>query len=211
LAWEWLDNATTYNQSLFSLSTPAPGADCVISQKSISFNLTITDCQSVNGTNLICQDIPRKKICPGLFRDASPTVCYLEAKPSVSTYDQALQQCNAIGGTLPSFHNESEWNDFLKQKLIVEAIQNYQTTESGIWIGLKDAVGDGTWVWEDGTNFDWNYWTMGFEPVLGHSCVVSDRTQADLAWKTVDCNGAINYAMICQMRLVMPPNSMLFF
>lgn len=168
--------------------------------------MSAIDCLQYNATNLICQDVPRQKVCPGSFRQASETVCYLQTGPSASTYEQALSRCQAIGGTLPSFHNTSEWTDFIRQKAIVEVIQGYSIRESGIWLGLKDSIGDGTWVWVDGTNFDWNYWTVGVEPKPGYGCAVAGLGQPDMAWKAESCVSAMNYSILCQMRLVMSPN-----
>lgn len=206
--WHYDDTKTNYNASEWNLPSSPAGADCVITRDQSSFNWTTVNCQQTNATNLLCQDVPTNKTCPAKFRQASPTMCYQLSTPSTATsYQQALSQCQAMNATLPSFHNYSEWKDFLKQKGFVDAIQGYPMLEPGFWIGLKDVTGNGTWVWADKSNYDWNYWTVGTEPKQAGACVVADFKMPEFTWRTEPCMSTVTFAVMCQLRLVPQTNS----
>jgi hypothetical protein len=58
--------------------------------------------------------------------------------------------CQALGGDLASIHSAAE-------NAAVLAI----TESAGAWIGATDAVSEGTWMWSDGTPWDYQTWADG--------------------------------------------------
>merc|ERR1712227_304813 len=82
---------------------------------------------------------------------------------------EAEQSCRSRGAHLASITNET------LQQNIVEYIQNQNTSDKDIWIGLTDIDDEGEWVWvKDGEPMNYSNWMTG-EPsdsCRGEDCVI---------------------------------------
>ncbi|KAA8577394.1 hypothetical protein FQN60_016752 [Etheostoma spectabile] len=63
--------------------------------------------------------------------------------------------CQTAGGNLASIHSAEE------HKFIRDYINQVSITNTFSWIGGHDAVRDGTWLWSDGSKFDFTYFNAG--------------------------------------------------
>ncbi|XP_044207430.1 galactose-specific lectin nattectin-like, partial [Thunnus albacares] len=66
-----------------------------------------------------------------------------------------LRTCISAGGNLASIHSADE-NSFLRN-LVIRVTGHCLHT----WIGGFDAVKEGTWMWTDGSRFDYRRWGTG--------------------------------------------------
>ncbi|CAG0907592.1 unnamed protein product, partial [Cyprideis torosa] len=85
--------------------------------------------------------------------------CY-QSFTTTLTWQGAQDHCVSLGANLASFHSQPEAN-------FVGA-----TGASEYWIGATDAAMEGTWVWSDGTPFDFYNWFPGAGSYgSAHNCV----------------------------------------
>ncbi|XP_055007218.1 galactose-specific lectin nattectin-like [Boleophthalmus pectinirostris] len=68
------------------------------------------------------------------------------------TWTEAEKSCHSLNGNLASIHSEDE-NTFVVG-MIVEATGHLAST----WLGGNDAVLEGTWMWSDGSAWDFTAW-----------------------------------------------------
>ncbi|XP_028447359.1 galactose-specific lectin nattectin-like [Perca flavescens] len=71
------------------------------------------------------------------------------------TWIDAETFCQTAGGHLASIHSDEE-NTFLK-----DYINQVTGANTQAWIGGSDAVQVFTWLWTDGSNFDYTSWAAG--------------------------------------------------
>ncbi|XP_039649762.1 galactose-specific lectin nattectin-like [Perca fluviatilis] len=76
---------------------------------------------------------------------------YIQAK----TWIDAQTFCQTAGGHLASIHSDAE-NTFLR-----DFINQVTGTYKNAWIGATDAVKEGTWLWTDGSKFDYKIFNAG--------------------------------------------------
>ncbi|XP_067449726.1 galactose-specific lectin nattectin-like [Thunnus thynnus] len=70
-------------------------------------------------------------------------------------WTDAERTCISAGGNLASIHSADE-NSFLRN-LVIRVTGHCLHT----WIGGFDAVKEGTWMWTDGSRFDYRRWGTG--------------------------------------------------
>ncbi|TDH06446.1 hypothetical protein EPR50_G00113310 [Perca flavescens] len=63
--------------------------------------------------------------------------------------------CISAGGNLASIHSDEE------QTFLKDFIKQVTGTYPDSWIGGFDAVKEGTWMWADGSKFNYNIWAEG--------------------------------------------------
>uniref|UniRef100_A0A8C9XK48 Galactose-specific lectin nattectin-like n=1 Tax=Sander lucioperca TaxID=283035 RepID=A0A8C9XK48_SANLU len=81
---------------------------------------------------------------------------YIQTK----TWIDAETFCQTAGGNLASIHSDAE-------HAFIKAFINQVTgTPRTSWIGGFDAVKEGTWLWSDGSKFNYKSWGVG-EPNNG--------------------------------------------
>ena len=75
----------------------------------------------------------------------------------------AQAECQSLGASvhLPSVHNTGEWTTLLLHRWIEEKYGEIANpTGETWWLGLKDSTTEMKWVWQDDSNYDWNYWAQ---------------------------------------------------
>ncbi|KAM9785503.1 galactose-specific lectin nattectin-like [Neosynchiropus ocellatus] len=76
---------------------------------------------------------------------------YADAK----TWADAELACRQLDANLPSIHSSKE-HQFLRS-LVKESAGAYVTT----WAGGHDIAKEGSWMWSDGSNFEFTLWPRG--------------------------------------------------
>ena len=103
--------------------------------------------------------------------------CYVHIDQSVN-WNKAESCCVAWGGHLASIHSDVE-ND------LVNFIRN---KDKFTWIGLSDSASDGTYVWTDGTEFDYTNFAMNQpDSSNGESCFHFFDLARGEAWNDYNC------------------------
>ena len=93
------------------------------------------------------------------------------------------------GSTSVSIH-DYELDTFLGVDLL-----NKQPT----WIGLHRANLSSSWVWSDGSSFDYSFWYSGQPNYPGEACVILNQAPANWAtWDDLDCD-VMYYPFMCQI------------
>ena len=77
-------------------------------------------------------------------------ICYGYVKNYYKTWADAEDYCKTRrGGHLASIHSEDE----------LKFVQSNFPRD--LWLGASDIVEEGTWVWTDGSSFDYSAWSSG--------------------------------------------------
>ena len=108
------------------------------------------------------------------------------------TWQDAEAACGLIytGSTLASAH-DVEQNAFL-----AETVAEYNV----VWLGLRRATTTGSWIWTDGSNYDFSYWYPPDQPIGdGERCLEMNCYFAGM-WCSWPCNNGNNERyFICQI------------
>nr|XP_014124972.1 macrophage mannose receptor 1 [Zonotrichia albicollis] len=118
------------------------------------------------------------------------------------TWHSARSVCRELGGNLASIHNNQ-----------VQAFLTFHLKDvaSETWIGLNDINSENTYLWTDGSIFDYSNWAPGFPfrdkfmvvdwkyITIETDCIAMTRRSVDGAglWENTDCQH--NKSYICQM------------
>lgn len=141
--------------------------------------------------------------------------CY-QIRPEVLnvTWEQAVVYCQSLNATLPSFRNQTDWNNFEFWRFAIFPIcgiqfiipldlqylkhfcrQNFgkalNLNTTDFWIGLtKPPNASAAWKWLDGVPFaSMNMWPTSFPMVSSNSsdtCVASIASVSN-EWQNFDC------------------------
>uniref|UniRef100_A0A914W4W2 Uncharacterized protein n=1 Tax=Plectus sambesii TaxID=2011161 RepID=A0A914W4W2_9BILA len=111
-------------------------------------------------------------------------MCYLIIASAKKNWTQAKEHCNsmALNVHLASVSTAFESVELNALTLNTDKISSCDQ----VWIGAYDSLVNGTFVWSDGTPFEYSIWQTG-EPNLRHQCV-SSSWNTSRSWKTTDCN-----------------------
>ncbi|XP_038817337.1 ladderlectin-like [Salvelinus namaycush] len=104
------------------------------------------------------------------------------------------QNCLALGGNLASVHSLLEYQ--FMQALTKDTNGDLHST----WLGGFDAIKEGTWMWSDGSRFDYTNWDTD-EPNNageGEDCLHMNAASAKL-WFDVPCEW--KFASLCSRRM----------
>ncbi|XP_068736596.1 uncharacterized protein [Montipora capricornis] len=111
--------------------------------------------------------------------------CYQKVS-SCDSWSNGQSRCATQGANLPSVHSQEE-NVFL---------QNLHNGENG-WLGLSDINSEGTFVWSDGTRFDFHYWATN-QPnnFRNEDCVhtLGSLQAHKFKWNDVNCSSCHKYS-----------------
>ncbi|KAJ8337086.1 hypothetical protein SKAU_G00383060 [Synaphobranchus kaupii] len=100
--------------------------------------------------------------------------------------------CQHLGGNLASVHNADEYS-FLR-----DLVNQHGSNKPSFWIGLADAVKEGTWLWSDGTKVDFILWNSGEPNNVGEEDCVQGNWHDTNGWNDLSCNRDL--PSICVMR-----------
>uniref|UniRef100_A0A803V281 MRC1 protein n=1 Tax=Ficedula albicollis TaxID=59894 RepID=A0A803V281_FICAL len=108
------------------------------------------------------------------------------------TWHSARSVCRELGGNLASIHNNQ-----------VQAFLTFHLKDvaSETWIGLNDINSEDTYLWTDGSVFDYSNWAQGFpfRDKFTTDCITMTKGSAYHGglWENTDCQHKKSY--ICQM------------
>ncbi|XP_028447360.1 ladderlectin-like [Perca flavescens] len=113
---------------------------------------------------------------------------YMPAKPWLD----AENFCQTAGGNLASIHSDAE-HGFIK-----DFIKQVTGTDRPAWIGGFDSVQEGTWMWTDGSNFNYQSWAGGEPNNAGgaENCLVMNYKEN---WNDVGCTNLASF--VCSKNL----------
>uniref|UniRef100_A0A914WI89 Uncharacterized protein n=1 Tax=Plectus sambesii TaxID=2011161 RepID=A0A914WI89_9BILA len=124
--------------------------------------------------------------CPeGYTYDAPSQACYLLSN-SHSTYENAVLDCQLLGGTLPIIHNAQV------QAAVVHL--SYQSDPEYLWyIGLRRVSGS-VFIWNDQSSVDYTSWQPN-QPAngLGQNCVSNFAQSGQTGWRVGPCTDTLPY------------------
>ncbi|XP_034741184.1 galactose-specific lectin nattectin-like [Etheostoma cragini] len=111
------------------------------------------------------------------------------------TWANAETTCLAAGGNLASIHSAAE------HKYIRDYINQVSTANTFSWIGGTDAVTEGTWMWSDGSKFNFVDFNAG-DPNGGvaENCLVINIGVT--GWYDLAC--FVPFTFVCSKDSVQP-------
>lgn len=114
--------------------------------------------------------------------------CFLFGKFHMLNYDDALNDCKKVGGSLAEINSQDE-NLFLTIKGKIHFAFNWQR----VWIGLKKVNGT-LYRWLSGRDIEFHNWHQS--DTRREDCVIMDNDQ-DGTWKTDICEER-RFPYVCQ-------------
>ena len=93
---------------------------------------------------------------------------------------------------MASIHSEAEF-------VFVQSVTGQYSKR--FWIGGTDAAVEGSWLWSDGSDWDYENWIPG-QPDSGRdqNCLAMDQTGEYGKWRDVPCaDSSSSYYAICRM------------
>ncbi|XP_039674805.1 galactose-specific lectin nattectin-like isoform X3 [Perca fluviatilis] len=102
--------------------------------------------------------------------------------------------CISAGGNLASIHSDEE------QTFLKDFIKQVTGAYADSWIGGFDSVKEGTWMWADGSKFNYNIWAAGQPDNFrgGENCLVMNWGAAEI-WNDGSCNTPLSF--VCSRNL----------
>ncbi|KAI1897999.1 hypothetical protein AGOR_G00089080 [Albula goreensis] len=110
------------------------------------------------------------------------------------TWIEGEKYCLSIGGNLASVHSKEEY--LFLQHIIQRGHGGYPI----VWIGGSNCVEVKTWLWSDGSNFDYYNWNSG-EPNNsgGHENCLQMNAGGEKAWNDLGCSSSMY--IICSREM----------
>ncbi|XP_074518062.1 galactose-specific lectin nattectin-like isoform X5 [Halichoeres trimaculatus] len=99
---------------------------------------------------------------------------------SYRTWAQAERNCQALGGNLASVHSAAEYHNI--QWLVTTMSYKHGLT----WLGASDAAEEGTWLWTDGTSYNYKYYG-GFDNAGSKQHCLQMNWGEHKYWDDVEC------------------------
>ncbi|XP_067686863.1 macrophage mannose receptor 1-like [Haliotis asinina] len=106
------------------------------------------------------------------------------------TWSEALVYCQGLGGSLVSIHSKDEENFLLTNLLRWYYNANF-------WVGLSDRSKENSFVWTDGTPFDYANWYLGEPNNSGDNEDCVEFNQVTKQWNDNSCFVAKDF--ICEI------------
>ncbi|XP_028447982.1 ladderlectin-like [Perca flavescens] len=114
---------------------------------------------------------------------------YIQTK----TWSDAENFCQSAGGHLASIHSDAE-HGFIKNQ--ISKLTGAQTTA---WIGGTDAVKLFTWLWSDGSKFDYASWNAGEPNNAGGTEFCLTMNGGGVNWNDLTCTNQASF--VCSKNL----------
>ena len=111
--------------------------------------------------------------------------CYKFIKEHL-TWNNAKARCEKEGSNLASVHSLEE-NQFLSGLAV--------SSHSFVMLGGNDWAKEGTWVWVDGSVWDYAKWQSGWVAGSAEDCLEMFK---DTYWNDVPCDNFWRGAIICK-------------
>ena len=147
--------------------------------------------------HFICIIFPFVEIMPLLDKARCDVTlngkCYVSVN-TVTNWQTAEAMCVEWGGHLVSIHSDVE-------NYVVNSIRD---TNDFTWIGLSDTDTDGTYVWTDGSAFDYeNFASNQPDSLGGESCFhLFNENRGELTWNDYHCSrdtwGSVQTSFVCK-------------
>ncbi|KAM9822054.1 struthiocalcin-2-like [Syngnathus typhle] len=112
--------------------------------RSVFLFCAISGLVSVSWTKSHCEEKDKDNYCPKGWTQLDKH-CFL-FQDDQRSFPDAESVCNILGGNLASIRSSLEYAVVLQ--VIAESTSD---PDDDIWIGLHEALGDGSFVWTDGT------------------------------------------------------------
>uniref|UniRef100_A0A8D0DFC0 C-type lectin domain-containing protein n=1 Tax=Sander lucioperca TaxID=283035 RepID=A0A8D0DFC0_SANLU len=119
---------------------------------------------------------------------------YIQAK----TWIDAETFCQTAGGNLASIHSAEE-HTFLK-----DYINQVSGTYKNAWIGGTDAVKEGTWMWTDGSKFNYKIWNVEQPDNIGGAEICLEMNFLGNNWNDRPCSTPLSF--VCSKKCVCNSN-----
>ncbi|KAG7457686.1 hypothetical protein MATL_G00229840 [Megalops atlanticus] len=153
-------------------------------------------CPVKNGT----QERTCHPCLPGWIEFNSTQKCYYFSTERKNWIDSRIA-CKRLDADLVIIKNAEE------QAFISQKIEQYGSLQwEGYWIGVTDAVTEGTWVWVDSTPMTTSFWDYT-EPndIHNEDCATTIKRKGPLrSWHDISCSNS--YRWICETKALKGSN-----
>ena len=136
---------------------------------------------------VLCRDPPVAPINGTSPSPSPPSGGEFVYVADVGSWAAGRAACQSRGGDLASIHSAAE-------NALAFAVVPQSTS---VWIGASDSAREGTWVWVDGTPFDYHNWHAGEPNQWGGN---EDCVEVNSSGKWNDCNCAKRFKFVCDRR-----------
>jgi len=228
--WIWTDG-TQYDYQNWVVNPPSLANYGLILTSSLSaipgkwYTLTIDDIQFGIVNNAICEmnlggtppppattTTPTKGTtrsggsgtCPSGWQYFSGTNRCFTALTTPGNYTGVNASCVAMGGQLASIHSDAE-NTFIYQNFNGTNDQEL-SGDLFAFIGLWSANADGTWIWTDGTPYDYQSWVVNPPSLANYGLILTSSLSAIPGkWYTLTIDD-IQFGIVNNAICAMPAN-----
>uniref|UniRef100_UPI0037E84268 ladderlectin-like n=1 Tax=Semicossyphus pulcher TaxID=241346 RepID=UPI0037E84268 len=121
----------------------------------------------------------RATTCPSGWT-AGNDRCFLYIS-SYKTWAQAERYCQSYGGNLASVHSASDYH-FIQWVITTATYKHAET-----WLGASDAQEEGTWLWSDGSLYNYKH-TGTFDNAGGKQHCLQMNHGVHKLWDDIACS-----------------------
>ncbi|KAH9490404.1 hypothetical protein Btru_035117 [Bulinus truncatus] len=144
---------------------------------------------------------PTFVLCPSPWKSRDG-YCY-QFFNDPKTWTDAQAHCETFGGSLLILHNDATQQYLLSYSFLNGHAYSFYS----MWIGLSDNVKESSFVWIDGSPFDYSKWSQG-EPNGAselEDCV--ELLRSSQTWNDIDCHTTRPYICAIVQGVPLPPTT----